>query len=289
MAHEHSVYDTDKHFSIDPATRELINQTPGKSCIMQYDHNSERISFDLPRVIEDHDMTLCNRVEVHYINIDSKTKEQTKDVYDVVDLEISPLEDTVATCSWLINRTATQRVGPLYFRIRFACISAYGEEEYAWHTAIYKGLSICDGISNTAYIAEEYSDILAEWDTKMIAWDERVKDLKDGGYYIPTVTQDDEGTMRISFEASMEGMEPVSDKTIELPEGPQGYTPKKGTDYFDGNDGYTPEKGKDYWTEQDKGEMVNDVKTVMTNVIVELTATYADGTDETFRLYGEVV
>lgn len=41
--------------------------------------------------------------------------------------------------------------------------------------------------------------------------------------------------------------------------GAAGYTPVKGVDYFDGKDGKTPEKGKDYFTETDKAEFVTDV------------------------------
>ena len=73
MAHIHSVYDTDKHFTIEPDTRMLVNQTPTKSGIMQFDHNSERITFDLPAVIEGHNTLDCNLVEVHYLNINAET------------------------------------------------------------------------------------------------------------------------------------------------------------------------------------------------------------------------
>ena len=173
MAHIHSVYDSDKHFSIDPLTRELKNETPGKACIMQYDHNSERITFDLPMTVEGHRMIDCNRVEVHYLNIDAQTKQQNGDVYDVVDLMASPADPEVAICSWLIDGKATQLFGPLWFRLRFVCSSA-GEVDYAWHTAIYKGLTVSDGIMITPIIEEEYSDILA-------AFDERIKALEQGG------------------------------------------------------------------------------------------------------------
>jgi hypothetical protein len=33
--------------------------------------------------------------------------------------------------------------------------------------------------------------------------------------------------------------------------GQDGYTPRKGVDYFDGQDGYTPQKGVDYFDGQD--------------------------------------
>lgn len=148
MAHTHSVYDTDKHFSIDPATRQLVNETPDAVSVMQYDHNSERISFDLPAVIEGHKILDCNQVQVHYMNIDAKTKESTAGFFWVQDLQEIPSEPGKVTCSWLISQYATQRVGPLYFRITFECV-VDGKVEYRWSTSIYKGLSVEEGLLAT--------------------------------------------------------------------------------------------------------------------------------------------
>lgn len=162
MAHIHSVYDTDKHFTIDPATRALVNQTPEKACIMQYDHASERITFDLPAEVEGHKILDCNRVEVHYLNIDAKTQEQRTGLYEVDDLQLSPADEAVAICSWLISMNATQLVGPLYFRVTFKCVTD-GNLDYSWSTAIYKGLTVSDGINCTEYVEEQYADIIAQW------------------------------------------------------------------------------------------------------------------------------
>ena len=38
---------------------------------MQYDHNSECFTFEIPKEIEGHNVTDCNVVEIHYINIDN--------------------------------------------------------------------------------------------------------------------------------------------------------------------------------------------------------------------------
>lgn len=179
MAHIHSVYDTDKHFTIDPASRALVNQTPDKACIMQYDHNSERITFDLPAVVEGHNILDCNRVEVHYLNIDAQTKEPRPGLYEVDDLQLSPADKAVAICSWLISGNGTQLVGPLYFRVTFKCVTG-GNIDYSWSTAIYKGLTVSDGINCTEYVAAQYADVLAQWKDDLIATggvtDERIAD-----------------------------------------------------------------------------------------------------------------
>ena len=68
MGHKHSVYDSDAHFSINPITKVIKNESSKKTTLVQGDHNSERFSFDIPRHIEGHDMMQCNLVEVHYDN-----------------------------------------------------------------------------------------------------------------------------------------------------------------------------------------------------------------------------
>lgn len=317
MAHIHSVYDTDKHFTIDPATRELVNQTPGKARIMQFDHRSERITFDLPKIVEGHDMTTCNRVEVHYINIDAKTKVQNNDIYDVADMQESPEDENIAICSWLIDGNATQLAGPLYFRLRFVC-SSQGEVDYAWHTDIYKGLSVSDGILNTNNVVADYSDILAAWDERITELEKRGggggtgADGEDGGYYTPNVSQPNSGTMKVSFTPSKADMAKIEDTTINLPSGPKGadgmspvasvtdivgghritITDKNGTktvDVMDGKDGQTPKKGTDYWDSEEKAEIVAEV---IDSIKIEYPDTHVIHGDvdsnNTITIYGEL-
>lgn len=169
MAHIHSVHDSDTHFSIDPITRKLKNESSAKTNLIQYDKNSERFTFDLPREIEGHDMAECNLVQVHYINIDSKTKAQNEDVYTVDDFQISPADEDVVICSWLISGNATQLVGPLVFLIRFSCIDETGAVVYAWHTATCTAFSISEGMNNGEAIVQEYPDVLAQFEARIAA------------------------------------------------------------------------------------------------------------------------
>lgn len=167
MAHKHSVYDTDTHFSINPITRALKNEASGKVSVIQFDHNSERFTFEIPRKVEDHDMSLCNVIQIHYINIDSQTKAKNVGVYEVDDMQISPESDDVVILSWLISQNATQLVGSLNFLIRFACVTD-GTVDYVWNTAIYSGISVSSGIYNGEVIVEEYADILEQWRQELV-------------------------------------------------------------------------------------------------------------------------
>lgn len=167
MAHLHSVYDGDTHFKIDAFTRAITNTTD-KSHVVQFDHNSERFTFELPRYIDGHDMSLCNDVAVHYINIGTGGA-QNKDVYPVDDFAISPDDETVVICSWLISANATQLAGSLNFLIRFACVADDGTIEYAWHTDIHTGIAVKDGMNNGEAVVAEYADVLEAWKAEIMA------------------------------------------------------------------------------------------------------------------------
>ena len=169
MAHKHSIYDTDPHFKIDPVTRAMTTAEPKKVSVMQYDHNSERFTFEVPRFIDGHDMSLCQEVQVHYLNIHSQTMLQNEGVYEVDDLQISPDDDVVVILSWLISQNATQFPGVLNFLIRFMCVSDGGKVDYVWNTGIYTGISVSAGIYNGEAVVEDYADILAQWEARISA------------------------------------------------------------------------------------------------------------------------
>lgn len=163
MPLKHTVYDTDTHFSINPITRVLKSESNSKNTLIQHDHNSERVTFEIPRFVEGHDMSLCNVIQVHYNNIDAQTKAQSQGVYDVEDMQIAPDDENVVILSWLVSQNATRYVGSLNFLIRFSCTDDNGTMYYAWNTAVYSGISVSTGIYNGEVVAEEYADILEQW------------------------------------------------------------------------------------------------------------------------------
>lgn len=175
MAHIHGVFDSDAHLVIDPKTRKITNNTPEKTKIMQYDHNSERFTFELPKEVERHDMTKCNVVQVHYLNTDSRTREVNKGVYEVNDLQISPEDENVLIGSWLISGNATKLVGTIEFILRFACVTD-GNVDYAWHTDINSDFSVGKGINNGETVVTQYTDILEQWKEELEKADGAVSD-----------------------------------------------------------------------------------------------------------------
>lgn len=190
MAHEHSVYDNDKHFRIDPVTRQIEN-TSDKVVLIQHDHDSERFTFEIPKTVEDHDMSLCNVVQIHYLNIEAATKTDNEGIYEVDDLQSKNIinqqgeKEDVVVFSWLISRNATQYVGSLNFVVRFKCVANDGTVTYEWATAIHKGIAVSDSIYNSEVIASEYADVLEKWRASLFFNTDGVtEDVAMGGYKI---------------------------------------------------------------------------------------------------------
>lgn len=169
MSHIHDIIDTDKRFYIKPSTR-VIKKETSKVKLMQYDHNAERFGFEMPRFVEGHDMSICDRVEIHYINFATPT-EKSEDVYLVDDMQVSPCSDKMVFFSWLISANATKYAGPLVFLIRFVCLD--GEKvTYSWGTEPFRDIKIGEGIDNSAAAIEMSTDVLEAWRKEVLGGSE---------------------------------------------------------------------------------------------------------------------
>lgn len=158
---KHPVYDTDKHFTVDPVTGVLGTEMK-KITLVKRTHNSERFTFKFPRTVEGHDLSLCDKAEVHFLNIDAVTKETSKGTYAIEDVQASEEDVETITFSWLIDGRATEYVGSLHFSIHFKCEEA-GKLLYRWPTATFSNVQITDGVDNGDVAMEEYKDIVTEW------------------------------------------------------------------------------------------------------------------------------
>lgn len=166
MSHLHNVTDSDNKFIVDGISRTIKNASTSKTTVMQFDHNSEVFTFEVPRYIEGHDMMLCNRVEVHYLNIDTVTKEEHEGIYLVDDLTVSTDDENKLTCSWVISQNATSLVGSLNFLLRFICLTD-DVIDYVWNTAIHSGIYVSKGIYNSDIVAEQYIDTIKAWENRL--------------------------------------------------------------------------------------------------------------------------
>ena len=159
MPHIHEVADQDMHFLIDPETRKISNETNTKVKLVQFDHNSKAITFEMPRIVEGHDMAECDEIMVHYVNISKNRKNKKDGNFKVKDKRLSEDEQNIIF-SWDIYRNATEIAGTLNFLICFYCIS--DEIDYVWNTEICKDISISEGMDNSKEVAEKYPDIILQ-------------------------------------------------------------------------------------------------------------------------------
>lgn len=159
MSHEHPVFDSGNIFTIDPSTRSIT--TEAKDLVLvQFDHNSCRYNFKIPRFINEHDMSLCNLVQVHYQNEFANKLKVSSDIYTVTDIAVSADDEETVTFSWLISNSATQHIGTLGFSICFQCISEDGTIEYEWHTSIFSEVAVIKTVHNTETIIKDNSDFI---------------------------------------------------------------------------------------------------------------------------------
>lgn len=182
MAHEHLVYDSDPHFSVDVDTRVISYQSPSKLVLVKDDHNSEIFTFDMPKEVDGHDVTLCDIKRIHYINLGSG-KEESKDIYEIKDLQVSEEDENKVVFSWLVSSNATKYAGTLSFAIQFACLNDDNILSYNWRTLPYSSVPVSDSIYNEEAAIEESTDILSQWYNDIIgAGDSAVGKITEAKY-----------------------------------------------------------------------------------------------------------
>ena len=156
------IVDGDPHFIIDTVSRKIINNS-GKDTLVQFDHNSERLTFELPRYVEGHDMSNCNKITISYLNV------AVTGLYEVNDLTVKDTDGDNVSFTWLISSNVTQNVGKLAFAIMFECVQEDGGITYSWHTGVNEDIRIISTIVNDTGVAYENVDILEQWKQQLFS------------------------------------------------------------------------------------------------------------------------
>lgn len=166
MGHTHNVYDGGEPFVINAASKTISGQ---KVVIAQHDHCSERLTFLCPRHIEGHDMSKCNRVEVHYLNIEKGSKKQNSGRSELDDFAVNKDDSDRVVCTWLVTENATRYHGSLSFILRFSCVED-GVVQYAWNTLPHTGVSISESIDASTMFELEYIDVIEQWKKSVLEY-----------------------------------------------------------------------------------------------------------------------
>ena len=200
IEHKHVVPDSDTYFMINPYTREIENTNYNKTVLMRGDHNSERFTFEIPRYVDGHDMSLCNRVIVHFDNVGDSIENIYSDVAYMDDLRINPDNPDTVISSWLIRREATQIVGILSFSLQYQCVE--GEEiTYEWNTDSYDEIEIRKSKSNGEAAIIKYTNVLEEWRAKIFgAGDSIMSNITTEGANQVAAVQNESATQQAAIE-----------------------------------------------------------------------------------------
>ena len=237
MSHSHVIIDRDNHFVIDPVTRKIQPETHEKNKLVQYDHNSEKYTFEIPRQIEGHDMSLCNIVQIHFLNVSSDKRKREADVYEVSDMSISDSAPEKVLFTWLVSNNATKYEGSLSFAIRIACTTG-DKIEYDWHTEIYSNILIGTSMNNAPQLVVDYSDVLEKWKQEL-------QDASKSAYQIAVDNgfKGNEQEWLISLKGS-KGDQGLKGEQGDIgPTGPQGPVGPKGEKGDPGQNGATGAQG----------------------------------------------
>lgn len=216
MRHYHDIVDNDPHFTIDVETRVITNASGKPPSLMQHDHKSERFTFKMPRMVENHDVMECDKVEIQFQNKGSGTSASVRssfsDKYEVADLRVNPDDPSQVIFTWLIEQNATGLAGSLSFQVTFICYSETEEEyDFAWSTDVYSGVTIRAGIGVDESLVSVYPDVFERLDARIaLAEDHAISTpiaiMDDGEGNITsflsgtlTFTDDSAGNVRMMF------------------------------------------------------------------------------------------
>lgn len=155
LTHEDVLVNADVLCEIDIHTRK-INRKSKKTDLSQYDHNSERIGFTMARYNDGHDMSMCDRIAIKYLNV------RNDDMYIVDDVAVSEDGNSV-TFTWLVSGNATQEVGSLIFAINFRCWNDDGDITFNWTTLPNSTYSIIKGVESMDSNPKEQYDFWAKY------------------------------------------------------------------------------------------------------------------------------
>lgn len=210
MAHTHDVYDMENHFEINGSSRFIKETSETKLVVVQGDHKSEVLTFKMPRYIDGHDMTLCNKIRIHYINLDTKTNNKSADVYEVTDLTLCEECEDVLTFTWVIEAQATKYSGTLSFLVKFECTE--GENVlYQWNTAKYVSVNVLAGIDNSEEFVDKYSNVLEEWYNELTKGADSIEELNQQALAeIELAKEDAKEDIQGKANSTMAGMEQFS-------------------------------------------------------------------------------
>lgn len=181
MAHDHILVDDDNRFIIDGQTRQITNITGNHPSVMQFDHNSEKLSFQMPLLMEGHDMSECDEIKILYKNTGKGTSASTRpvvaDVETITDITVDE-DEGILVFTWTIPEFATIYSGTIVFQFKFIC---YGDTEddppkFKLYTEQYSFIEVRPSLDISKILETQFPNLLDEIETKLRAFENEFDD-----------------------------------------------------------------------------------------------------------------
>lgn len=157
-----------KRLYINPVTRTIAPKyrTQKAVYIAKNDHNSVLLLFEIPKIVDGHDITVDgNIIHIHFANMDSTDATNvSKGMSEAVNVTVDDEEGIVTFC-WRIPNTATRYAGVVSIGVtieRYEDVDGTPQEVYSWSTAPYGNTIVQDSMDNSDEVCEEDFDYLAK-------------------------------------------------------------------------------------------------------------------------------
>lgn len=158
MANHSTVKDTGAFFTIVPETRQVTVPQTHKIIGVVGDHMAEQLTFEIPQIIDGHDIAGCARRYVSWLNVDDVPGNDTLE-----ELTERPegAKEGMLYFTWTVRDLLAAIKGLVQFSLHFEDVDANGERLYHWGTTNCKNCEILDSVNNALgayaaiYVAED--------------------------------------------------------------------------------------------------------------------------------------
>lgn len=152
MANHSDVFDSGEIFQIIPNTRQIIVPPSHKIIGTTSSHNSEQLTFQCPKLIDNHDVLNCTK---HWVVWQNASGKKGRDL--IMDLSS---DETNMYFRWTVSRDVTAAAGYVSIEVLFEDI-VNGVTEYSWGTTTCKDCQVLGTLgfgtgSETVEVPEGY-------------------------------------------------------------------------------------------------------------------------------------
>lgn len=134
----HTIKDAGVPLVVDPFTRKVTVPATERVIGVVGDHCSEKVTFQVPKEIDKHNMPECDRKYVSWLNVEGTPGTD----------ELKLVEGTEDLYEWLVRDALTVAKGLVSFSLHFECDDPEtGKQNYSWGTHTCNACEILDSLN----------------------------------------------------------------------------------------------------------------------------------------------